>query len=116
MLYTSWLEHESSEVWANAIICLIHQANNLLDRQIATMEAAFVEKGGYCEQLLAARLAERERKRNETSLHPAPAGAIPSCPQCVSAMVLRTAKAGKNEGQQFWGRTGYPKCRGVLRV
>jgi restriction system protein len=32
---------------ANALICLIHQANYLLDRQIAAMEAQFVEGGGY---------------------------------------------------------------------
>ncbi len=115
-LYAFWLEHESAEVRANAIICLIHQANYLLDRQIASLEAAFVEEGGYSEQLAAARLAERERKRNGTSRHPTPAGAIPSCPQCGSPMVLRTARAGKNEGQQFWGCTGYPECRGVVKV
>lgn len=115
-LYAFWLEHESAEVRANAIICLIHQANYLLDRQIASLEAAFVEEGGYSEQLAAARLAERERRRNGTSRHPKPAGAIPSCPQCCSSMVLRTARAGKNEGQQFWGCTGYPDCRGVVKV
>jgi predicted RNA-binding Zn-ribbon protein involved in translation (DUF1610 family) len=26
-----------------------------------------------------------------------------SCPQCGSAMVLRTAKTGANAGSQFWG-------------
>lgn len=98
MLYAFWLEHESAEVRANAIICLIHQANYLLDRQIASLEAAFVEEGGYSEQLAAARLAERERKCNETSRHPTHTGAIPSCPECGSPMVLRTARAGKNEG------------------
>nr|WP_292004369.1 four helix bundle suffix domain-containing protein [Chlorobium sp.] len=70
----------------------------MLDRQIASLEAAFVEEGGYSEQLAAARLAERERKRNETSRYPTPAGAIPSCPQCGKPMVLRTARTGKNEG------------------
>jgi len=115
-LYAFWLEHESAEVRANAIICLIHQANYLLDRQIASLEAAFVEEGGYSEQLAAARLAERERKRNGTSRHPTPAGAIPSCPECGKPMGLRTARAGKNEGQQFRGCTGYPECRGVVKV
>ncbi|NTV08680.1 MAG: four helix bundle protein, partial [Chlorobium limicola] len=116
VLYAFWLEHESAEVRANAIICLIHQANYLLDRQIASLEAAFVEEGGYSEQLAAARLAERERRRNETSRHPTPAGAIPSCPECGKPMVLRTARASKNEGQQFRGCTGYPECRGVVKV
>jgi len=61
-LYVPWLEHESPEVRANAIICLIHQANYLLDRQIAALEKAFVEEGGYSEQLAAARLVARERQ------------------------------------------------------
>ena len=98
VLYAFWLEHESAEVRANAIICLIHQANYLLDRQIAVLKAAFVEDGGYSEQLAAARLAERERMRREISRQPEPGTVIPSCPQCGGPMVLRTARAGKNEG------------------
>ncbi|WP_372845631.1 hypothetical protein [Pontiella sp.] len=31
-------------------------------------------------------------------------------------MVLRTAKAGKNAGHQFWGCSGYPDCKGVIEV
>lgn len=115
-LYAHWLEHERAEVRANAVICLIHQANYLLDRQIAGLEAAFVEEGGYSEQLATARLAERERQRQEPSRQPTPAGAIPSCPKCGKPMVLRTAKAGKNAGKQFWGCTGYPDCKEVVRV
>ncbi|WP_331560867.1 four helix bundle suffix domain-containing protein [Chlorobium sp.] len=115
-LYAFWLEHESADVRANAIICLIHQANYLLDRQIAALEAAFVEEGGYSEQLAAARLAERERRRREISRQPEPGTVIPSCPQCGGPMVLRTARAGNNEGQQFRGCTGYPECRGVVKV
>jgi four helix bundle suffix protein len=115
-LYAHWLEHERAEVRANAIICLIHQANYLLDRQIAALEEAFVEEGGYSELLAAARLAERERKRQGLQQQPEPAGAIPSCPKFGRPVVLRTAKAGKNEGQQFWGCTGYPDCKGVVRL
>jgi four helix bundle suffix protein len=115
-LYAPWLEHEQAEVRANAIICLIHQANYLLDQQIAALEAAFVEEGGYSEQLAAARLVERERQRGEPDRQPTPAGAIPSCPKCGKSMVLRTAKAGRNAGQQFCGCTGYPECKEVVRV
>ena len=116
VLYASWLEHESPEVRANAIICLIHQANFLLDRQIAALEAAFVEEGGYSEQLAAARLVERARRGKELHRQSEPADSIPLCPQCGKPMVLRTVKAGKNEGQQFWGCTGFPECRGVVKV
>ncbi|WP_232209291.1 hypothetical protein ACN2MM_06290 [Alkalilimnicola ehrlichii MLHE-1] len=31
-------------------------------------------------------------------------------------MVLRTAKRGANAGNQFWGCSGYPKCRAVQSV
>lgn len=36
------------------------------------------------------------------------------CPKCSSEMVLRTAKSGSNQGQQFWGCTNFPKCRTIL--
>lgn len=37
--------------------------------------------------------------------------ANPLCPKCSSEMVLRTAKSGKNKGNQFWGCPHFPKCR-----
>jgi four helix bundle suffix protein len=50
-----------SGVVANASICLIHQANYLLDRQIRGLERDFVLEGGYSERLAAARRAQRAR-------------------------------------------------------
>jgi restriction system protein len=35
------------------------------------------------------------------------------CPKCGRPMVLRTAKSGNNQGNQFWGCSGFPKCRVV---
>ena len=35
----------------------------------------------------------------------------PICPRCGNAMVLRTARRGPNAGGQFWGCSGYPRCR-----
>ena len=114
-LYTPWLEHANPAVRANAAICLIHQANYLLDQQIAALEKAFIEDGGYSEQLAAARLAERQRKRDQPG--PAnPPDRIPACQKCGKPMVLRTAKSGKNAGQQFWGCSAYPDCKGVVKV
>ena len=37
----------------------------------------------------------------------------PLCPKCGNLMVLRTAKRGDNKGNQFWGCSGYPTCRGI---
>ena len=53
-LYLPWLDHEVSVVRANALICLIHQANYLLDQVIQILEKQFVEGGGYSEQLATA--------------------------------------------------------------
>ncbi|WP_432696977.1 restriction endonuclease [Marinobacterium sp. YM272] len=35
------------------------------------------------------------------------------CPKCSSTMVKRIARRGANTGQEFWGCSRYPKCRGV---
>lgn len=113
-LYSRWLDAPDASTCANAAICLIHQANFLLDRQIAALEAEFVEGGGYSEQLAQARLAERRRKDRT-----APAGSSNhslKCPQCGGIMALRTAKVGKTPGSQFWGCTNYPECKGTSPV
>jgi four helix bundle suffix protein len=119
-LYARWLDHDDPAVRANAIICLIHQANYLLDRQIAGLEKDFIEGGGYSEHLAAARIEERERRRRRGRADPTdptdPSDRIPRCPKCGGVMVLRTARAGKNAGRQFWGCSGYPECRGVAEV
>ena len=36
-----------------------------------------------------------------------------ACPKCGKPMVLRTAKSVGNQGSQFWGCSGFPKCRAV---
>lgn len=119
-LYAPWLDHADPAVRANALICLINQANFLLDQQIATLEKQFVEEGGYSEQLAAAQLAERGRRKGEDRTDQAdqsdPTDRIPACPQCGKAMVLRTAQTGKNKGKQFWGCSAYPDCKGVVSL
>lgn len=114
-LYARWLEHADPATRANALICLIHQANFLLDRQIAALERAFVEGGGYSEQLATARLAHRRRKDQADPSAPSDQK-IPPCPQCGAQMALRTAKSGKNAGSQFWGCTQCPDCKGTHPV
>lgn len=115
-LYAQWLEHEKPDFRANALICLIHQANYLLDQQISALETQFVEGGGYSEQLATARLVERGRQ-NQTPPPPVPTPTrIPPCPTCGKPMVLRTAQKGKKTGKQFWGCSGYPDCKGLMNV
>lgn len=113
-LYSRWLDSEDPAIRANATICLIHQANFLLDRQIAALENAFVEGGGYSEQLATERL--RRRKQDQSDPPDPSAPQPPQCPQCGSLMALRTAKSGKIPGSQFWGCTSYPGCKGTSKI
>jgi four helix bundle suffix protein len=46
-------------VVANIAICLIHQANFLLDRQLRRLEKDFVTQGGLRERMTRARLEYR---------------------------------------------------------
>jgi restriction system protein len=39
---------------------------------------------------------------------------VPTCPKCGSEMKLRIARKGKHAGQEFWGCSNYPDCRGIL--
>jgi four helix bundle suffix protein len=114
--YRNWLEHRDPVIVANAVICLIHQANYLLDQQIAALERDFIQEGGYTEQLAAARLGQRRRQRSAVPEESTPSGQSqrdkePTCPACGKPMVVRTARHGKNIGSQFWGCSGYPECR-----
>ena len=38
------------------------------------------------------------------------------CPKCGSELVLRTARNGANIGQNFYGCSGFPKCRYILNI
>lgn len=40
----------------------------------------------------------------------------PACPTCGLEMVLRTSRRGANAGNQFWGCSGYPLCKGTRKV
>lgn len=42
--------------------------------------------------------------------------ADPSCPKCGSAMIKRIAKQGANTGNEFWGCSTFPKCRGIAPI
>lgn len=47
---------------------------------------------------------------------PAPSAQALACPLCSKPMIRRTAKRGANVGDEFWGCTGYPTCRGTRPI
>ena len=59
--FREFCETRSPEVVANIAICLIHQANYLLDRQIRRLEQDFLQEGGIRERMTRARLQYRNR-------------------------------------------------------
>ena len=122
--YRPFIEESDAETAANTLICLIHQANYLLDRQIAALESQFVHEGGYSERLAAARL-EARRRRATVSDRTDPTdrtdrtektSQAPNCPLCGQPMTLRTARKGPQAGSPFWGCAGYPACKGALAL
>ena len=116
-IYAKWLDHADPAIRANALLCLINQANYLLDKQIEAMESQFIEGGGYSEQLAVARLAERSRKKNNHPTDPSDrTDPIPACPKCGKPMALRTAQKGARTGKQFWGCSDYPECKGIVDI
>ena len=52
--YRRFFEDRPPETLANIAICLIHQANYLLDRQIRRLEKDFVTTGGIRERMSSA--------------------------------------------------------------
>jgi len=61
-LYREFVETRPPETIANIAICLIHQANYLIDQQLRRLEKDFLEQGGLRERMTRARLAHRNGK------------------------------------------------------
>lgn len=60
-LYRAFVETRPADVIANIAICLIHQANYLIDQQLRRLEKDFLEQGGLRERMFQARLAHRRQ-------------------------------------------------------
>lgn len=61
--FRPFIETRPAEVVANILICLIHQANYLLDQQLRRLEQDFLREGGLRERMTRARLAARARQQ-----------------------------------------------------
>jgi four helix bundle suffix protein len=63
--YREFIETRPATVIANIAICLIHQANYLLDRQLAALEQQFLKEGGIRERMTKARLEVRNQQKGK---------------------------------------------------
>jgi four helix bundle suffix protein len=57
--YREFVETRPPEVIANIAICLIHQTNYLIDKQLHCLEKEFLEQGGVRERMTRVRLQYR---------------------------------------------------------
>jgi four helix bundle suffix protein len=59
--YREFCETRPAEVVANIAICVISQANYLLDQQLRKLEKDFIKEGGIRERMTRARLQQRSK-------------------------------------------------------
>jgi len=101
--FSQWLDSGDDRIVANTLIILIGRTEMLVRQQ-------------QCE--CAARNDAPKEQAN--SVRPAAgqnhADGSPSCPECGKPMRRRKAKSGKNAGNEFWGCSGYPDCKGVRKL
>ena len=63
--YRTFMGTRPPEVLANIALCLIHQANYLLDQQIRRLEKDFLQKGGLRENMTKARVEYRKKQQSQ---------------------------------------------------
>ena len=61
--YRELCETRTMDVIANMAVCLIHQANYLLDQQIRRLEKDFIKEGGLRERMTRVRLQQRNKEK-----------------------------------------------------
>jgi four helix bundle suffix protein len=71
-LYRQFCETRPPEVVANIAVCLIHQANYLVDQQIRRLEQDFIKEGGLRERMTRARLKYRDGSHGSYRSHTPP--------------------------------------------
>jgi four helix bundle suffix protein len=104
------VEQAALELAGNAMLCAVNQAAYLLKRQIESQGRTFLENGGFTEKLYRARSQGRESDGSDR----VDKSDRKSCPKCGKPMLLRTARKGTKIGQQFWGCSSCPDCKGAL--
>jgi four helix bundle suffix protein len=76
-LYREFVRTRPPETIANIAICLIHQANTLLDGQLARLQKDFVQHGGIKERMSRARREYRAQHGSHSSPESSPSHSEP---------------------------------------
>lgn len=97
--FDPWLKSDDILVRANTLIILCTRAIFMLEGQLRFALEDFKATGGFTENMTAERLSA-VKQRNE-------ADSAPHCAKCGAVMVLKTARKGRNSGNQFWSCSNY---------
>jgi four helix bundle suffix protein len=103
--FAQWIDPEDSVTVANCLLILLRRTIKMLGGQLQAQGNQFEQTGGFREKLTEARIEARAKQTN-----------APLCPDCNRPMTRRKATSGKNAGNEFWGCTGYPACRGMRKI
>jgi len=110
----------SPELAANAMLCAVNQAAYLLRRQMEQQSREFEQNGGFTERLHARRIqrrtSDKSDKSDKSDRSDKSDEAAPRCMACGKLMRRRTAGRGTRVGQDFWGCSAYPDCRGIRQI
>ena len=103
-----WLNNDSPEVVANALLVLCVRENRMLQSQIQSQLETFRQQGGFTENMTIERLEARRAV--------AMTEGAPVCPKCGKPMLRRMQKKGQMQGREFWGCSDYPRCNGIRPI
>ncbi len=106
--FDTWIENESPQIAANALLILCVRVNRMLQRQLTTRLSLFREQGGFTENMTAERIAAKRQQAIKAQ--------SPVCPKCGKPMFRRMQKKGHNQGREFWGCSTWPECDGPLPI
>lgn len=106
--FDQWIESNSVETAANAMLILCEKENRMLQNQIQTQLENFRQNGGFTENMTQERL---EAKKNKAA-----AIGAPKCPLCGKPMFKRMQRKGQNQGREFWSCSDWPRCNGIIPI
>lgn len=103
--FNPWLNHNQIGICLNTLMQLCDREISMLQKLIAMQLDNFKRDGGFTENLTQERLATIQEQASTEG--------APLCPQCGRPMMRRMIRKGSHTGEQFWGCTDYPNCRGT---
>ena len=100
-------EAVNANVQSNCRKLTIDEIDTLYVKLLPFTQMDSMQKAMHIEKIRKQRISSDSMSCTRTQTCPM------RCPRCGGKLVLRTAKKGVHEGQNFWGCSNYPRCRYV---